>query len=478
MAILVQMAQAITTQAQVATIQAQDMTAQANREVLTRPQEFIDEVYKILLAMGLSTSEKAELATYQLKDVAQAWEMRKAKVVEFINLRQGVSSPVGEAVVAKRVYRNCPIMFPNRVSYVLELDMLDFDITLGKDWLHACFASSNYRTRVVRFNFPNEPVVDWKESISIPRDRIISCLNACKIISKSCPYHIVRVQDLDSEIPPIDSVPVVSEFPDAFPNNLTDFGEGSYYKKLLANGLWSQKSYVDHRRSNLEFEEGDKVYLKILRMKGVVRFGKKGNMSPRYVCPYEILQRVGKVAYELGLPSELAFVYPAFHVSMLKKCVGDPDSILPIEGLGFNDKLSYEEVPIQILDSQGITFGKKGKLSPRYVGPNEILQNICKVAYELRFPSELNLVHPMFHVSVLKKCIGDPESILPIEGLAVQENLSYEDVPAQILDRQVHNLRNKEVASVKVSWNNHLVEGATWEVEADMKSLYPHIFDN
>ena len=77
-----------------------------------------------------------------------------------------------------------------------------------------------------------------------------------------------------------------------------------------------QKSYADNRRRNLEFEEGDMVYLKISPMKGVFRFGNKGKLSPRYVGPYEILQRVGKVAYELKLPSELALVHP---VSM---CLG------------------------------------------------------------------------------------------------------------------------------------------------------------
>ena len=78
-----------------------------------------------------------------------------------------------------------------------------------------------------------------------------------------------------------------------------------------------QISYVDRRRIDLEFEEGDKVFLKILPMKGVVRFCKKGNLSPRYVGPYEILQTVGKVAYEFKLPSQLASVHPIFHVSML-----------------------------------------------------------------------------------------------------------------------------------------------------------------
>ena len=117
-----------------------------------------------------------------------------------------------------------------------------------------------------------------------------------------------------------------------------------------------------------------------------------------------------------------------------------------------------------------VRFGMKGKLSPRYVGPYEILQKIGKVAYDLRLPSELASVHPVFYVFMLKKCIGDPKFILPIEGLGVQEKLSYEEVPMKILYKQVNKLRKKEVASVKVLQKNHLVEGATWEVEDELKS--------
>ena len=94
-------------------------------------------------------------------------------------------------------------------------------------------------------------------------------------------------------------------------------------------------------------------------------------------------------------------------------------------------------------------FDKKGKLSPRYVGHYEVFQGVGKVAYELRLSSELSLVHSVFHISMLKKCIGDPVSIIPIEGLGVDGSISYEEVPMDILDRQVKKLRNNEVASVK-----------------------------
>ncbi|XP_069150125.1 uncharacterized protein [Solanum lycopersicum] len=146
-----------------------------------------------------------------------------------------------------------------------------------------------------------------------------------------------------------------------------EFEEGNkvYLKISPMKGVTyrQQKCYADNRRRDLEFEEGDKVYLKISPMKGVVAFDKKGKWSPRYVGPYEILQRVCKIVYELKLHSELALAYPVFHVSMLKKCIGDPESILPIEGLGVKDNLSYEEVQIQILDRNVKKFRNKEVVS-------------------------------------------------------------------------------------------------------------------
>ncbi|WMV29946.1 hypothetical protein MTR67_023331 [Solanum verrucosum] len=121
-------------------------------------------------------------------------------------------------------------------------------------------------------------------------------------------------------------------------------------------------------------------------------------------------------------------------------------------------------------------LGKKGKLSPRYVGPCRSLKRIGKVAYELELLADLATVHPVFHISLLKKFVGDLASIVPLETVAVKYSLSYEDVPVEILDRQVRRLRNKEVASIKVWWRSQSVEGATWEAEAAMKAKYPHLF--
>ncbi|KAK4733652.1 hypothetical protein R3W88_007913 [Solanum pinnatisectum] len=104
------------------------------------------------------------------------------------------------------------------------------------------------------------------------------------------------------------------------------------------------------------------------------------------------------------------------------------------------------------------------------MGPYYILRRVGNVSYVLDLPNVLASVHPIFHVSMLKKCVGDPTSIVSLEGLGVKENISYEEVSVEILDRQVKKLRNKEIAYVKVLWRNHLVEGATYEAGANMMS--------
>ncbi|XP_075499251.1 uncharacterized protein LOC142537636 [Primulina tabacum] len=153
-----------------------------------------------------------------------------------------------------------------------------------------------------------------------------------------------------------------------------------------------QKSYADNRRRPLEFEVGDHVFIKIAPLKGVMRFRKKGKLSPRFIGPFEILDKIGERAYCLALP---------------------PD---------------------------------------------------------------LDRVHNVFHVSMLRKYISNPSHVLRHEPLYLMPNLTYKEVPIQILDRKVKVLRNKEIDIIKILWRNQLVEEATWEPEEEMKQRYPELF--
>ena len=153
-----------------------------------------------------------------------------------------------------------------------------------------------------------------------------------------------------------------------------------------------QKSYSDNRRKDLQFEIGDRVFLKISPWKGVLRFGKRGKISPRFIGPYEIVSKVGPIAYKLKLPPELSRIHDTFHVSMLRNYIPDPSHVLI-------------EQPVQL-----------------------------------------------------------------------KENLTYEEIPVQIVNRKEQVLRNKVIPLVKVLWKNHEREAATWEAEAQMRRRYPQLF--
>jgi hypothetical protein len=112
-----------------------------------------------------------------------------------------------------------------------------------------------------------------------------------------------------------------------------------------------QRSYADTRRRELSFEVGDFVYLKVSPIRGVIRFGGKGKLAPRYVGPYQILAKRGEVAYQLSLPEGLSAVHDVFHVSQLKKCLRVPEEQLPVEGLEAQEDLTYIEKLVQILET-------------------------------------------------------------------------------------------------------------------------------
>ena len=160
----------------------------------------------------------------------------------------------------------------------------------------------------------------------------------------------------------------------------------------LRTAFSRQKSYADPKRKHVEFGVGEYVFLKVSPMRGVMRFGKKGKLAPRYVGPFEIVDRVGDVAYRLALP-----------------------------------------------------------------------------------PSFAN-VHPVFHISMLRKYVPDPSHVLQAQEVEISEDLSYEERPVAIVDTQVRQLRSKAIPMVKVLWKNHSTEECTWESEQEMRRSYPYLF--
>ncbi|XP_043811986.1 uncharacterized protein LOC122723547, partial [Manihot esculenta] len=155
-------------------------------------------------------------------------------------------------------------------------------------------------------------------------------------------------------------------------------------RERIRTAVSRQKSYADIRRKQIEFQEGDMVLLKVSPMKGVVRFGKKGKLAPRYIGPFEILQKIGPVSYKLDLPASMERIHPVFHVSMLRKFVSDPEKVL-----------------------------------------------------------------------------SEPE-------VEILSDLTYVEQPVRILDTQIRKLRNKEIPMVKVLWNHHNLEECTWETRESM----------
>jgi hypothetical protein len=164
-------------------------------------------------------------------------------------------------------------------------------------------------------------------------------------------------------------------------------------RERLRSAQSRQKSYADTRRRKLEYQVGDHVFLRVSPTKGVMRFGIKGKLSPRFIGPFEVLERVGEVAYRLALLPMLAGVHNVFHVSMLRKYVPDCNHV---------------------------------------------------VAYE---------------------------------PLQLREDLTYEEQPVRIVDKKEQELRRRTIQYVKVQWSNHSEREATWELEEEMREKYPYLFE-
>ncbi|GJY69586.1 putative nucleotidyltransferase, ribonuclease H [Tanacetum coccineum] len=164
------------------------------------------------------------------------------------------------------------------------------------------------------------------------------------------------------------------------------------FERSVKEARSRQKSYADKHRRDLEFQVGDRVFLKVSPFRGVKRFGIKGKLSPRFIGPFEILERIGEVSYRLALPPQLSHVHDVFHVSLLR---------------------GYHYHPLHVAS----------------------------------YPFD-----------------------------QIQPDMSLSEEPESILDRQERVMRNKVIPFVKILWKNHPEREATWETEESMRASYPHFF--
>ncbi|XP_070005778.1 uncharacterized protein [Nicotiana sylvestris] len=399
---------------------------------------------------------------------------------EFLVTLIHVSPPVGDFVVVDRIYQSYVVIFcgfETRADLLL-LDMIDFKVILGMDWLTPYHALLDCHAKTVSLVMPGLPRLEWKGSTVDTPSRVISFLKAQHMVEKGCLAYLAYVRDTTTESPMIDLVPIVREFANVFPSDLPgmppdrdidfcidlapelseaqdsfDYNTSSYiafrlgnvygilrrFTRWLGMGIdaggrhylyevscevytnhrslqhifkqrdlnlrqhrWlellkdyditilyhpgkanvvvdalsrkaesigclafipaaerplaldiqslgnrldaldkvkliqkrlrtvqsRQKSYANQKVCDVSFMVGDKILLKMSQIKGIMRFGKKGKLSPRFIGPFEVLRRVGEVAYKLVLPPILLGVQPAFHVSMLWKYHADLSHVL------------------------------------------------------------------------------------------------------------------------------------------------------
>ncbi|GJZ47551.1 reverse transcriptase domain-containing protein [Tanacetum coccineum] len=213
----------------------------------------------------------------------------------------------------------------------------------------------------------------------------------------------------------------------------------AWAKERLKTARDCQKSYADNRRKLLEFSVG----------------------------PFEVIERVGPVAYRLCLPQELVGIDDTFHVSNIKKCLADVNFHVPLEEIKIDDKLRFVEEPIEIMDRE------VKKLKRR---PFEVVERVSPVAYHLHLPQELVGIHDTFHVSNLKKCLADVNLHVPLEEIKIDDKLRFVEEPIEIMDREVKKLKRSWIPIVKVHWNSRRGPEFTWEREDEMKRKYPQLF--
>ncbi|XP_069149036.1 uncharacterized protein [Solanum lycopersicum] len=319
---------------------------------------------------------------------------------ESVDLPICVSTPVEDSVVVDQVYRLCTVTLIGCDTHadLKVLDMIDFDVILDHRNLQYKFNQRDLNLRQKRWL---ELLKDYDMTILYHpgKENVVADALSRKAVSMGSldmlqvgERPLARdVQSLANSFVRLDISESGKVLEDMLRACVIDFGgqwdqflplaefayNNSYHSsieiapfealydllresldkvKLIQDRLLMaqsrQKSYADRKVRDLEFMVGERVLLKVSPMKGVMRFGKKGKLSPRYIGPFEIVERISEVAYQLALPPGLSGIHPVFHISMLKKYHQGGDHVIQWDSVLLDQNLTFEEESVIILDRQ------------------------------------------------------------------------------------------------------------------------------
>ncbi|XP_070015600.1 uncharacterized protein [Nicotiana sylvestris] len=317
------------------------------------------------------------------------------------------------------------------------------------------------------------------------------------MVEKGCLDYLAYVHDSSAELPSIDFVPIVREFPEVFPLEQPGMPLDRDIDFCIDLDPDTQPiSIPPYRTAQPELKEL-KEQLQDLLKKGFIRpsvspwgapvlFVKKKDGLMRLCIDYRQLNKITiKNKYPLpridNLFDQLQGAKDALDkVRIIQDRLRTAQSRqksyanCKVRDLAF---MVGERVLLQVSPMKDVMrFGKKGKLRPRFISPFEILDRVGEVVYIPALPPSLSAVHPVFHVFILRKYHDNPSHVLDFGTVQLDKDLSYEEEPVAILDLQVRHLRSKSFPSILIQWRVQPPEGSTWESQSDMRSSFSHLF--
>ncbi|XP_076920044.1 uncharacterized protein LOC143581056 [Bidens hawaiensis] len=337
------------------------------------------------------------------------------------------------------------------------MTLVGFDVVLGMDWLAMNQARILCSDKAIEIRTPNSKIIRIVGDKEAGKVGIILKIKASHCLGKGCLAFMDFVTK-EPEPKKLEEVPVVSGFKDVFPDELPGISPDREveFKIDLVPGT-SPIAKSPYRLAPTEMKELKKQLDELLE-KGFIR-PKTGDNQ---LSGPEIVQRttdqVIQIRERLKAARDRKKSYADVRRKLLEFQIGD-------------------KVLLKVSPWKGVVqFGKKGKLSPRFVGPLKILERIGPAAYRLELPEEMKGIHDVFHVLNLRKCPADETLAMPLKDVEINEKLKFLEQPIQIEDSMIKILKRKRLKLVKARWDSRRGPEYTWELESEMKKKYPYLF--